>query len=310
MKTLKKLTFAGLALIIIGLGGSSAHAMVPTLSISQTYGDSVSLSVWGDPNSNVILYYNQNYGSQNRYLGATDNTGRFTSTISTSNYGITPGASVYVIVNNQQSSYVNWPYSYNNYGGNFSLNVSNLSLTAGNSSTIYSNNNSPIFLSNNSNPSVVALSSNSGSGCTSAGPYNTITGQPCYYQSNNNSNNNSLTVTALAAGQSTLTICQNNSSYCSSVYVTVTGNNNQYYPPVQTPEVIECTLSRTLKYGMSGSDVRCLQEFLQSKGYLDYAPTSQFGPATLSAVQAFQSDNYLNPDGVVGRATQQRIFSY
>ena len=54
---------------------------------------------------------------------------------------------------------------------------------------------------------------------------------------------------------------------------------------------------------MSGHDVRVLQAYLTLAGY----PTSVdggFGPATLRSVQAFQTDNAFNPDGVVTVAVE------
>lgn len=55
---------------------------------------------------------------------------------------------------------------------------------------------------------------------------------------------------------------------------------------------------RVLRQGMNGHDVRVLQAYLTLAGY----PTSvdgDFGPATLKSVEAFQSDNAFNPNGVV-----------
>ena len=55
---------------------------------------------------------------------------------------------------------------------------------------------------------------------------------------------------------------------------------------------------RILREGMSGHDVRVLQDFLTRAGF----PTSvdgQFGPGTKKNVQAFQRAHQLTPDGVV-----------
>ncbi len=55
---------------------------------------------------------------------------------------------------------------------------------------------------------------------------------------------------------------------------------------------------RVLREGMTGHDVRVLQDFLTRAGF----PTTvdgQFGPATTNNVIAFQRAHHLNPDGVV-----------
>lgn len=58
-----------------------------------------------------------------------------------------------------------------------------------------------------------------------------------------------------------------------------------------------------LKKGMSGDDVLNLQASLQKAGYYNGAMDGTFGPVTESAVLNFQSDKYLDVDGIVGPAT-------
>ncbi len=58
--------------------------------------------------------------------------------------------------------------------------------------------------------------------------------------------------------------------------------------------------------GHSGYDVRVLQQRLQAAGY-DLAVDGDFGPATDSAVRAFQRDRGLIDDGVVGTKTQAAL---
>ena len=57
---------------------------------------------------------------------------------------------------------------------------------------------------------------------------------------------------------------------------------------------------RVLHSGMTGGDVRSLQRLLHSAGL---AVDGVFGPATESAVRAFQSAHKLGVDGIVGSAT-------
>lgn len=69
-------------------------------------------------------------------------------------------------------------------------------------------------------------------------------------------------------------------------------------------EIIEIA-PRTLRKGDRGEDVKELQESLLREGYDlgSYGADGKFGGETLSAVRAFQHDNGLNPDGIVGPLT-------
>jgi N-acetyl-anhydromuramyl-L-alanine amidase AmpD len=60
-----------------------------------------------------------------------------------------------------------------------------------------------------------------------------------------------------------------------------------------------------LRQGMSGPQVKTLQRLLLALGYEmgGYGADGSFGPATYSAVIAFQKANGLEPDGIVGPAT-------
>jgi len=61
----------------------------------------------------------------------------------------------------------------------------------------------------------------------------------------------------------------------------------------------------TLRKGDSGSYVTLLQTMLIQRGYScgSYGADGKFGNATLAAVKAFQKDNGLEQDGVVGQKT-------
>ena len=61
----------------------------------------------------------------------------------------------------------------------------------------------------------------------------------------------------------------------------------------------------TLKRGSKGEYVTLLQTKLVNKGYSvgSYGIDGDFGSGTLKAVQQFQRDNGLNPDGIVGKLT-------
>lgn len=67
-----------------------------------------------------------------------------------------------------------------------------------------------------------------------------------------------------------------------------------------------------LKEGMRGSDVHALQEQLTRLGYhgahgAPLKPDGHFGPATKAAVEAFQRDRHLQPDGEVGSLTHHQL---
>lgn len=64
-----------------------------------------------------------------------------------------------------------------------------------------------------------------------------------------------------------------------------------------------------LKKGMKGEEVKTLQMILKLKGY-DIGPDGVdgvFGDSTEKAVKEFQEDHKLEPDGVVGPATQEAL---
>jgi hypothetical protein len=61
--------------------------------------------------------------------------------------------------------------------------------------------------------------------------------------------------------------------------------------------------TRTLRYGMTGSDVTALQQRLAALKYYPGAANGQFGTYTLEAVWAFQEVQGLSVDGIVGPKT-------
>ncbi|MCX6747871.1 MAG: peptidoglycan-binding domain-containing protein [Candidatus Nomurabacteria bacterium] len=323
MNIYKKLVvFSFVLLVVLGFAGS-ASAMMPTLYLASSYGDSVSLSVNGDANSSVTLFYphsSYGYGSQSAFLGYTNSNGFFSSTISASSYNISQGATVYVTVNNQQSTSVVWPSYYNNnyYQTNNTsgLIVSNLNLSVGNSITLASPNGMSLYVSSNSNPSVVGVNNLNNNtmlpvGCYGGSQYSTTTGQSCYVYQNYNyqSNSTSVTLSAVGSGSSSVTLCQTgNTNACSVVNISVVGTGS--YNNGSVLGASTCSFYRTLKLGMTGTDVSCLQSLLASKGYLVNAGyNSYFDLQTKNAVMIFQQDNYLYADGIVGRRTASLLYN-
>ena len=62
----------------------------------------------------------------------------------------------------------------------------------------------------------------------------------------------------------------------------------------------------TLRFGDSGNAVRVLQRLLSSNGY-PVRIDGNFGAVTETAVKAFQSQQSLVADGVVGPKTWQKL---
>ena len=65
--------------------------------------------------------------------------------------------------------------------------------------------------------------------------------------------------------------------------------------------------NQTLYQGMRNNEVTNLQNDLKILGYFSYGATGYFGNLTKQAVTAYQSDNYLRVDGIVGHATAREI---
>lgn len=65
-----------------------------------------------------------------------------------------------------------------------------------------------------------------------------------------------------------------------------------------------------LKYGMEGYDVRLLQYALRRAGEEPGNPDGIFGRRTLKALQAFQREKGLSPDGVAGKLSWAALFPY
>jgi hypothetical protein len=175
------------------------QAANPTLTLYNNSNNTVQITVNGDANANVVLYYQNNNNWLSAYLGMTNSSGYFSTTISQSTYNIPYNSSVYVLVNNQQSQYMTW--GNNNQSGSLSLSQTNINIAAGQSITVSATNGSSLYISNNSN-SNVANAYTSGS---------------------------QVTITGNNYGSTTITVCSQSYNACSPIYVSVTsyGNNNQ-----------------------------------------------------------------------------------
>lgn len=324
MKKSKKFFILSLFVLMALLDAVQAEAA----SLSQT---SVTLSVGQTNTVNAYNVYNSLYVSNN------SNSNVASVTINGNNiniYGSTSGNTTATICEYSTSScnslYITVNGGYYNNTNNTGLNISNFTLPIGSSATLSSSNGTSLNVSSNSNPNVASATYSSlAPGCYGNSTYSITTGQPCYANNYYVNNNGSLLINALSAGSSTITVCQNqnqnynynynNNGNCNTVYVTVTGgitpvpytNYQNYYPG--TPTVLgasTCYFARSLWIGTSGADVSCLQTLLADRGYFSNQNnfSSYFDSATKNAVMAFQRDNYLFSDGIVGRNTRALLF--
>ena len=67
--------------------------------------------------------------------------------------------------------------------------------------------------------------------------------------------------------------------------------------------------TRTLRRGMSGTDVTLVQSRLSALGYYQGSIDGSYGRASIAAVTAFQSANGLTADGLAGAATFAKLFA-
>ena len=201
---------AALMALVATIGSASvftnkAFAATPTLALASAGdGDTVQITVNGDPNASVIMYYTKtNVGQEAVSLGTTSSSGYLSTTLSTSQYGIASGSNVYVTtggINGTQSAEVVWPVASTT--GTFSVSQTSVVLAVGQSSTItvYNNPGTALYMSNNSNPQVA----------------------------NVNINSNQVTVTGISNGSTVVTLCaQGYSADCVSTYVSVQNGGTQ-----------------------------------------------------------------------------------
>ena len=82
-----------------------------------------------------------------------------------------------------------------------------------------------------------------------------------------------------------------------------------YVQPEDPPKEDDKVSRPTLKKGASGSKVKELQKLLIDRGYScgTKGADGKFGNDTLAAVKAFQKDNGLKADGVVGESTWEAL---
>jgi len=198
------LASAAIAALFFTASLSARADTTPTLALSATGdGDSVTLNVTGDPNESVVFYYLKSGASGNQLtpLGATNASGTYSTTISSSVYGIVTGTPVHVTINGLNgpaSASVLWPAVSSTGSGTSTLSLSQTGvvLSVGQSSTVTASNlgSGALYVSNNSNPSIA----------------------------NVNISGSQITVTGNIHGSTVVTLCVvGGTATCPSIYVTV-----------------------------------------------------------------------------------------
>ncbi len=215
---------------------SIAYAFItPTLNLSATgNGDSVQLSVTGDANASVILYYTPtNSGMQIKSLGTTNSSGTFSTTLSSASYQLTTGNPTYVSiggVNGVVSTTVSWPTVNTTTSNLLTLNQAGLVLSVGQTGNVTATNNTQnsLYISNNSNPSVASAAVSGNQITILATGYGSTIITVCPVGSTLNCR--SVSVTVQNGSTQTLTLSQSNVSlaYGQSTSVTISGGTGSY----------------------------------------------------------------------------------
>ena len=87
------------------------------------------------------------------------------------------------------------------------------------------------------------------------------------------------------------------------------GDSGATTPPVEDDGPDYAIPTRTLRYGMTGDDVKYTQQRLKELKYYTGTVDGVFATAMRTAVRAFQAKHDLDVDGVIGPATRKLLFS-
>ncbi len=244
-----------------------AEAATPTLAFASAGTNYVQISVQGDQNQAVNLYYyNPGMSTINTVgsIGTTNASGYFSTTLYTSSYNIPSGASVYVVVNGQQSSTATWPTTS---GGNVYLSQSNVTMNQGQNSyvSISGGTGNNYYINSNSNSSIAGA---------------TISGS-------------TLTINAVAPGYVTINVCSlSSSASCASLSVTVNstwggnnGNNGNYSGQIYlSPSSVTVAPGQTQTVTISNynSGYNYGNQYGYQNYYIANNPGSQYFSASIS----------------------------
>jgi hypothetical protein len=126
---------------------------------------------------------------------------------------------------------------------------------------------------------------------TSYGEDITFTTSACDIDDDNNTRKNSRAIGSI-----------NPSTLLGKKSEDIVNTNPEIKNPITTPS-FSMIYTRLLKQGTRGDDIKQIQTYLTSKGYILGLPDGIFGPKTKQAVINFQKANGLTPDGLIGKLT-------
>jgi hypothetical protein len=227
MKINKILLFSIFSILSLIVSIPLAFAATPTLSVSGN-GDMVTMTVNGDANATVLMYYTKTgVGPTLHSIGTTNSSGYLSTSVSTSTLGVASGSAVHVTINSQSSSDVSWPTT-SSTTSTITLSQTGLVLNVGSSSTITATGSSSLYLSNNTNPAVANVAISGSSITITGNTYGSTVATICPQTSSTNCP--SVYVTVQNSGTSSLTFSQTNLTiaYNQSVPVTISGGTGFY----------------------------------------------------------------------------------
>ena len=145
--------------------------------------------------------------------------------------------------------------------------------------------------------------------CTGKGPFSTLPTRSLVLLFKGSSSQN-ITHTGIYLGNGQCLHLKNSKENC--VYEPVDNHNwsawgygdfISYDEPLDAKPII----TRIIKIGSKGVDVKLLQEQLNNKSYDCGKVDGDFGSKTEKAVKTFQNDNNLKVDGIVNKATAKKL---
>lgn len=114
---------------------------------------------------------------------------------------------------------------------------------------------------------------------------------------------NGLTADGLAGSQTQQVL------YAKAAQVSGSGSSNNSTGTSTPSTPAGSGLTRTLRRGYTGSDVKEVQNRLKALGYYKLNVDGVYGNGSIAAVKAFQKANGLSADGLVGKQTYAALFS-
>jgi hypothetical protein len=146
--------FLAIAVCLLAFASSAGATTPTTLTLNNTTGDVVQVTISGAINSSVQLSFLPPGATSMTVItfGTTDGSGNFSTSISSGGYGIPAGSPVYVTIDGVQSPMALWP----SYVSVLTLSQASASVAVGASITINASNS--VTLASNSAPTKIAAS--------------------------------------------------------------------------------------------------------------------------------------------------------